>query len=87
MITKSKFAVALAALTLAATVALPTSEAQAKPKWGPVGVGLLGAAVVGGAIAASTAPIYADGYRDCFWRAQYDVFGNYMGRVRVCRYY
>ena len=88
MITKSKFAVAVAALTLAASIALPASEAQAKPKWGPaVGLGLVGAAVVGGAIAASSGPVYVDGYQRCFWRPQYDMFGNFVGNVQVCRYY
>ena len=87
MTTKTKFAAALAALTLAASVALPASDAQAKPKWGPaLGVGLVGAAVVGTAIAASS-PIYADGYRRCWFQPQYDVFGNYLGSVQVCRRY
>jgi hypothetical protein len=85
---KSKFAVALAVLAVAASVALPTSQAQAKPKWGPaVGLGILGAAAVGTAIAATSGPVYVDGYRRCFWRPQYDVFGNFIGNVQVCRHY
>jgi hypothetical protein len=88
MTIKSKTAGALAALTLAAALAIPTSQAQAKPKFGPVAAGLLGAAIVGGTIAAATAdPWYTDGYRRCFWKPQYDVFGNYLGTVPVCRYY
>jgi hypothetical protein len=88
MITKSKFAIALTALTLAASFALPTTQAQAKPKWGPaIGLGLLGAAAFGTAVAASSGPVYYDGYQRCYWRPQYDVFGNFVGNVRVCRYY
>jgi hypothetical protein len=88
MNTKTKFAAALAALTLAASVALPASEAQAKPKWGAVGLGLIGTAIVAGAVANAYAePVYVDGYRSCAWQARYDVFGNFLGNVQVCRTY
>ena len=88
MNTKTKFAAALTALTLAAAVALPSSEAQAKPKWG-VAAGLIGAGIVAGSIYAAHAhpyPVYADGYR-CRRVAQFDAWGNFIGSTKVCRYY
>jgi hypothetical protein len=77
-------AVALAALAVTGGVASTTSQAQAKPLgwgWG-VGAGLVGAAVVGSAIAASDPYYY--GYHRCGWVPQYDAFGRYIGRVRAC---
>ena len=41
---------------------------------------LLGAAIVGSAIAASTPAPY---YRSCLVR-QYDAFGRYIGNVNTC---
>jgi hypothetical protein len=88
MTIKTKTAGALTALTVAAAIAIPTEAAQAKPKFGHIAAGLLGAAVVTGAVAAATAnPYYYDGYRRCFWQPQYDVFGNFIGNAQVCRYY
>lgn len=89
MSTKFIAAFALAALTLGASIA-STTQAQAQPfhhhhhrGWG-VGAGLLGAAIVGGAIAANDPyPYYYRPYR-CGWVPQYDVYGNYVGRVRSC---
>jgi hypothetical protein len=78
------FAVALAALTVAGSAASTTSSAQAKPLgwgWG-VGAGIATAAIVGGAIAASDPYYY--GHHRCGWVAQYDAFGQYVGRVRTC---
>ena len=77
-------AAALAALTLTASVAT-TSSAQAKPLgwgWG-VGAGIATAAIVGGAIAASSDPYYY-GYHRCGWVPQYEAFGHYVGRIRSC---
>jgi len=77
-------AVALAALAVTGTMVSTTSQAQAKPPgwvWG-VGAGIATAAVVGSAIAASNDPYY--GYHRCGWVAQYNAFGQYMGRVRTC---
>jgi hypothetical protein len=74
---------ALALATLAVTGSIASSTIQAEAKglgWG-IGAGLLGAAVVGSAIAASN-----DGYRRCGWVRQFDAYGNYMGRVRTCNY-
>jgi hypothetical protein len=48
-----------------------------------VGAGIATAAVVGSAIAASNDPYYY-GYHRCGWVAQYNAFGQYVGRVRSC---
>jgi hypothetical protein len=86
MTTKSKIATALAVLTLATSLAVPTSQAQAKG-WG-LGAALVGGAIVGSAIAASSAPYgYVDGYRRCRFERQYDRYGFYIGTVKVCRVY
>ena len=50
--------------------------------WG-IGAGIIGAAVVGSAIAANDG-YYYNGYRRCGWVRQFDAYGNYMGRARVC---
>jgi hypothetical protein len=86
MLIKTRIAaLALATLALTSTLA-PTTQAQAKPlHWG-VGAGLVGAAIVSTAIAASNDGYYHDGYRRCGWVRQFDVFGNYIGRVRTCGY-
>ena len=86
MNTKTKFAAALTVLTVATTLAMPSSEAQAR-RWG-LGVGLVTGAVVGAAIASSYAtPVYVGGVRRCHWQSQFDGLGNYMGKVRVCKIY
>ncbi|BAL73942.1 hypothetical protein [Bradyrhizobium cosmicum] len=77
-------AVALATLAVTGTMVSTTSQAQAKPPgwvWG-VGAGIATAAVVGSAIAATNDPYY--GYHRCGWVAQYNAFGQYVGRVRTC---
>jgi hypothetical protein len=84
MNTKIKFAGALTALTLAATLAMPSSEAQAH-RWGwgvGLGVGLVGAAVIANSVAANT--VYVDGYR-CRIVRNYDSFGNYLGKSKICK--
>jgi hypothetical protein len=81
-------AIALVAVTAAGAMASTTQQAQAK---GPgigfgIAAGLAGAAIVGSAVAASNGYYgYDYGYR-CGWVRQYDVYGNYMGRVRTCNY-
>ena len=85
---KTKIA-ALALVTLAVTgsIASTTTPAQAGGGgggsglgWG-IGAGLVGAAIVGSAIAASNDGYY---YRRCGWVRRFDAYGNYMGRVRIC---
>lgn len=81
-------AVALAALAVTGSIASTTRPAEAHGfglGWG-IGAGLVGAAVVGSAIAASNNGYYYDGYRRCVWVRQFDAYGNYMGRVRSCNY-
>ena len=88
MITKTKFAAALAALALAATLAIPSNDAQARPRWGTgLAVGLIGGAIVGAAVAshAYAGPYYVDGRR-CRFVRQYDAYGYYVGTERYCRY-
>jgi hypothetical protein len=87
---KSKIAaLALATLAVTGTMASSTTQAQARPfglGWG-VGAGLVGAAIVGSAIAANDGYYYGGGYRRCGWVRQFDAYGNYMGRVRTCNFY
>ena len=82
---KTKIAAfALAALAVTGSIASTSSQAEAKPLgwgWG-VGAGIATAAIVGTAIAASNDPYY--GYHRCGWVAQYNAFGQYVGRVRSC---
>jgi len=82
-------AVAVAALVVTGSVASTTTPAEAHGfhhgwGWG-VGAGLLGAAIVGGAIAANDG-YYDGGYRYCRWVPQFDGYGHYLGRVRSCGY-
>ena len=83
MTIKTKIAaLAVAALTVAGSFASTTTKAEAHgfhPGWG-FGGALLGAAIVGSAIAASTPEPY---YRSCYVR-QYDAFGRYIRTVNVC---
>ena len=70
-------------------VAATTIKAEAYPinnwAWG-VGAGLATAAIVGSAVAASNGPVYYTTYRRCGWQPRYNVFGQYIGAVRVCTY-
>ncbi|WP_257167815.1 hypothetical protein [Bradyrhizobium sp. SRS-191] len=89
---KSKIAaIALTALAVTGSVATTSTPAAAggyHHHWGwGVGAGLIGAAVVGSAIAASNDGYsYGGGYRYCRWVPQYDIYGQYVGRVRACGY-
>ena len=88
MTIKSKIAAALAVVTLAGSLAIPTSAAQAGRGWG-IGAGHPRCAIVGAAV-ANSAPYggyYVDGYRRCRWERQYDSYGFYVGTVKVCRVY
>lgn len=78
-------AAALATLAVTSSIASTTTSAEAKQPgwvWG-VGAGIATAAVIGSAVAASNDP-YSYGYRRCGWVAQYNAFGQYVGRVRTC---
>jgi hypothetical protein len=89
MTIKSTIAAAVAIATLAGSLVVPSSAAQARGGWG-FGAAVVGAAVVGAAVAANSAPYggyYVDGYRRCGWERQYDAYGYYVGKVRVCRVY
>ena len=77
-------ALVLAALAITGAIASTTTQAEAKPfglGWG-IGAGIVGAAIVGSALAANDGSYY--GYHRCGWVAQYDAFGHYVGRVRSC---
>ena len=77
-------ALAVAAIAATCSVASTVTPAEAHgfhPGWG-IGAGLVGAAVVGSAIAASNPYYY--GYHRCGFVRQYDAFGNYIGRIRTC---
>ena len=77
---KTKIAAAVAALALGTTVM--ASQAQAHPHfhggWAPFGAGIVAGAIIGSAV--------ADGgyYYNCHWVRQYDQWGNYVGRAKVC---
>jgi len=77
-------AVTLAAIAATASVASTVTPAEAHgfhPGWG-IGAGLVGAAIVGSAIAANNPYYY--GYHRCGFVRQYDAFGNYIGVIRTC---
>jgi hypothetical protein len=84
---KSRIAAfALATLAVTGAIASTTTKAEAHGfglGWG-IGAGLVGAAIVGSAVAASNDGYYYDGYRHCGWVRQFDAYGNYIGRARVC---
>jgi hypothetical protein len=78
---KTKIAAALvAALTIGTVAVSSTSQAQAHHwhgggwGWGGVGLGL--------ALGAAAASTYA--YSDCYFVRQYDQYGRYIGRAKVC---
>jgi hypothetical protein len=80
---KSKIAaLAVAALAATGSIASTTTSAQAGGFHHGLGlgVGLVGAAIVGSAIAATTPYPY---YRSC-WVRQYDAFGRYIGTYNSC---
>ncbi len=81
-------ATALVALAATGSVASSITPAEAHGPglglgWG-VGAGLVGAAIVGSAVAATTPYPYYTGYRRCGWVRQFDQFGNYIGRINTC---
>jgi hypothetical protein len=85
---KSKTAAALTVLTLAASFAIPTTEANAKGKGWKIGAGILGAAIVSSAIVNSYADdyyYYDEGPR-CRFVPRYNAYGEYVGKVKACRW-
>jgi hypothetical protein len=76
---KTKIVAAVAALAFCATV-MATSQAQAhhfNGGWAPFGAGIVAGAIIGATV--------ADGpYYSCHWVRQYDQWGNYAGRAKVC---
>lgn len=85
-------ALAIASLTVLGGIAATSSDAQAGWKGhhhghGGFGYGIAAGAILGAGLAGAA---YASGpsydYRRCRWVAQYDQFGNYMGRTRACSY-
>jgi hypothetical protein len=83
-----KTKVATLAIALLAATAVATTSASAKPKINPVAATLVGAAIVGGTIAAATQPSY--GFypvRRCYWKPHFNIFGQFDGHVRVCPVY
>lgn len=91
MSSKTKIAaVALATLTLGTSMLATSSEAHARRwGWGGVGLGLAAGAVIGAGIASRSyyepSYVYVDGPR-CRWVRQFDSFGYYVGKTRVCGY-
>lgn len=84
-------AVAVAALALTGGIAATTQEAQAGYRGVGIGVGVAAGALFGAALASNAygAPVYVQdgyGYRRCGYVRQFDVYGNYIGRVRTCNY-
>jgi hypothetical protein len=79
-------ALALATLAITGSIASTTTQAEAKGLGWGIGAGLVGAAIVGTAIAASNDGYYYAGHRRCGFVRQFDAYGNYMGRVRTCNY-
>ena len=87
MTTKTKFVAALTALTLTATFALPSNEAQARGRGWGIAAGVIGAGIIAGSIAAAHAePVIVVAPRRCKFVDRFDHFGNYRGTVRICRY-
>ena len=89
MTIKSKIATAVAVATLAGSLAIPTSAAQARGGWA-LGAAFVGAAIVGARGCQQRALrrlLAVDGYRRCGWERQYDRYGFYVGTVKVCRVY
>ena len=84
---KSKIAPALTVLTLAATLAMPATDANAKGKGWAIGAGIVGAAIVSSAIANSYADdLYYDEGPRCRFVPRYNSYGDYVGKMKVCRW-
>ena len=75
-------ALAVGALAATGSIASTTTSAEAHGLGWGIGAGLVGAAIVGSAIAATTP--YPYGYTHCGWVRQFDAFGNSVGSTRSC---
>lgn len=79
---------ALAALTLAATFAATSGEAQARPRFGTaLGIGIVAGTLIGAAAASNAygGPAYISdpGYGDCRYVERYNRWGH-LRVVKVC---
>jgi hypothetical protein len=94
MSTRTKFAaLALAAVTLGASMVAATGSAEAKMwhhhhggwGWGgpALAAGIIGAGIASSAYASNY--YYVNGPR-CRWVRQFDNWGNYVGKAKVCNY-
>lgn len=90
---KTKIA-ALAIASLTVVGGLAASSTQAEAKWKGAGIGFAAGALVGAGLAGAYGG-YGYGYgpsyvtyapRHCRWVAQYNSWGHYIGRTRVCSY-
>ena len=88
---KSKIAATLAAVTLATSLIVPTSAANAGHRGWGIAAGVIGGAIVAGAVANAYAePVYGGhyvDYRRCRWERRFNDYGDYLGTVKVCRVY
>ena len=86
----NKFIVAaLAAATLMGSAIATTGQAQAGSRGVGLGLGIAAGALVGAAIVnnAYAGPVYVErDYRRCHLVRQYDAYGYYVGKTRVCNY-
>jgi hypothetical protein len=81
-------ATALAALTLAGTIAASSGEAQARPRFGTaLGIGIIAGTLIGAAAASNAyaGPAYVSdpGYGDCRYVERYNRWGH-LRVVKVC---
>jgi hypothetical protein len=77
---------ALAALTLAGTIAASSGEAQARPRFGTaLGIGLVAGTLIGAAAASNAyaSPTYVSAYGDCRYVERYNRWGH-LRVVKVC---
>ncbi len=86
--TTKTLAAALAAITLAGTIAASSGEAQARPRFGTaLGIGIVAGALIGVAAAshANAGPAYVTGYdyRECRYVERYNRWGH-LRVVKVC---
>ncbi|MBV9346586.1 MAG: hypothetical protein JOZ70_13305 [Pseudolabrys sp.] len=81
--TKKILTGALAALALTATLAASANDAQARPRWGFLGLGVAAGVVAGAAIASNA--YYAPGYYGYGYRCRYVERVNRWGYVRTVK--